>query len=57
MIPSLPPVDRMADSGRRNRRAIEGQMAARRVVPPGILVGALAEDDSDVQAGQQEGGW
>lgn len=57
MIPSLPPVDRMADSGWRNRRAIVGQMAARRVVPPGFLVGALAEDDSDVQACQQEGGW
>ena len=32
MIPSLPPVDRMADSGRRNRRAIGGQMAGRRGV-------------------------
>ena len=33
MIPTLPPVDRMADSVRRNRRAIVGgQMAGRRGV-------------------------
>ena len=41
MILSVPPVDRMADSGSwRNRRTIDiGQMAARRVVlDPGILV-------------------
>ena len=49
MIPSLPPVDRMADSGWRNRRAIvEGQMAGRRV--------AVAATEVAVAAGQVGGG-
>ena len=42
MIPTVPPVDRMADSGWRNRRAIVGgQMAGGRV--PVAAAGQVGE--------------